>query len=400
MTDRKTLSKRLILLLAATSALGPTATQILLPAVPAIRQDFAVSGDIAQLTLSLSMGSIALGTLAYGPLSDRFGRRPIIMIGLLITFLGSLLCALAASIEVLIIGRVIQAFGAAVGLVLARAIVRDVHGPGEVARVMSTLVMAMVVIPMVSPAVGGELLVNFGWQATGTAIAVFSLAMLLLIGFSLPETLGQSVPFDGVGSMLRTFGTLLASRAFSGYAFTIAFVSMVFFSFISAGPEIVVSVLQRPANEYGYYFMMLPCGFVMGSFISRQFSHSLGPDRLIVIGIAVAIAGICLAFVLQFAGLRHPMALFLPVALTLIGNGVTLPNAQAVAINQFPHVAGSASGLTGFMQMMLSALAAQLVAVVYNGTTYPLLVIMLIAALLSLLSFRYGQRHVATRQAA
>ncbi len=400
MTDRNTLSKRLILLLAATSALGPTATQILLPAVPAIRQDFAVSGDIAQLTLSLSMGSIALGTLAYGPLSDRFGRRPIIMIGLLITFLGSLLCALAASIEVLIIGRVIQAFGAAVGLVLARAIVRDVHGPGEVARVMSTLVMAMVVIPMVSPAVGGELLVNFGWQATGTAIAVFSLAMLLLIGFSLPETLGQSVPFDGVGSMLRTFGTLLASRAFSGYAFTIAFVSMVFFSFISAGPEIVVSVLQRPANEYGYYFMMLPCGFVMGSFISRQFSHSLGPDRLIVIGIAVAIAGICLAFVLQFAGLRHPMALFLPVALTLIGNGVTLPNAQAVAINQFPHVAGSASGLTGFMQMMLSALAAQLVAAVYNGTTYPLLVIMLIAALLSLLSFRYGQRHVATGQTA
>ncbi len=400
MTDRNTLSKRLILLLAATSALGPTATQILLPAVPAIRQDFAVSGDIAQLTLSLSMGSIALGTLAYGPLSDRFGRRPIIMIGLLITFLGSLLCAFAASIEVLIIGRVVQAFGAAVGLVLARAIVRDVYGPGEVARVMSTLVMAMVVIPMVSPAVGGELLVNFGWQATGTAIAVFSLAMLLLIGFSLPETLDQAVPFGGAGSMLRTFGTLLASRAFSGYAFTISFVSMVFFSFISAGPEIVVSVLQRPANEYGYYFMMLPCGFVMGSFISRQFSRSLGPDRLIVIGIAVAIAGICLAFTLQFAGLRHPLALFLPVALTLVGNGVTLPNAQAVAINQFPQVAGSASGLTGFMQMMLSALAAQLVAAVYNGTTYPLLVIMLIAALLSLLSFRYGQRHVATEQAA
>ena len=400
MTDRNTLSKRLILLLAATSALGPTATQILLPAVPVIRQDFAVSGDIAQLTLSLSMGSIALGTLAYGPLSDRFGRRPIIMIGLLITFLGSLLCALAASIEVLIIGRVIQAFGAAVGLVLARAIVRDVYGPGEVARVMSTLVMAMVVIPMVSPAVGGELLVNFGWQATGTAIAVFSLAMLLLIGFSLPETLGEAVPFSGVGSMLRTFGTLLASRAFSGYAFTISFVSMIFFSFISAGPEIVVSVLQRPANEYGYYFMMLPCGFVMGSFISRQFSRSMGPDRLIVIGIAVALAGICLAFALQFAGLRHPLALFLPVAFTLVGNGVSLPNAQAVAINQFPHVAGSASGLTGFMQMMLSALAAQLVAAVYNGTTYPLLIIMLIAALLSLLSFRYGQRHVAVGQPA
>ena len=390
MTDRTHLSKRLIVLLAMISALGPSATQILLPAVPVIRQDFDVSDDIAQLTLSLSMAAIAIGTLTYGPLSDKFGRRPIILLGLFICAAGSLLCAFAGTIELLVIGRFVQAFGAAVGLVLARAIIRDIYGPAESARVIATLVMVMVVIPMFSPAVGGELLVRFGWQTIGTAFALFSLVMLFMAGFSLPETLKEPVPFAGVGSMLRTFGELLSSRVFSGYAFCVAFVSVVFFSFIAAGPEILVSVYGRPANEYGYYFIMMPCGFMAGSYIARHYGLRLHIDRLMIIGMAIAVVGICLAFALLLAGWRHPLALFAPVSLTVLGNGITLPNAQAAAINEFPKLAGSASGLTGFLQMALSALAAQLVAAVYNGTAYPLMFIMLAASLLSLISFRIG----------
>jgi len=384
------LSKRLILLLAATAALGPAATQILLPAVPAIRQDFAVSGDIAQLTLSLSMAAIAVGTLTWGPLSDKYGRKPIILLGLSITLLGSLLCYFADTISALIAGRFVQAFGAAVGLVLARAIVRDVYGAAQSARIIATVVMVMVVIPMISPALGGELLIRFGWEATGAAIAAFSLAMLLLIGSSLPETLKEPVPFEGVGEMLRTFGNLLSSRVFSGYAFCVTFVSVVFFSFIAAGPEIVVSVMERPANEYGYYFILLPSGFMAGSYIARHYGLRLHIDRLMLIGMLIAIAGLCLAFALQLAGLRHPLALFGPVALTVLGNGITLPGAQAAAINEFPKLAGSASGLTGFLQMAFSAVAAQLVAAVYNDTAYPLLIVMLVASLLSLASFRIG----------
>ncbi len=390
MTDRKHLSKRLIVLLAAISALGPSATQILLPAVPVIRQDFAVSDDIAQLTLSLSMAAIAFGTLTYGPLADKFGRRPIILLGLFICAAGSSLCALAGTIELLVIGRFVQAFGAAVGLVLARAIIRDVYGPAESARVIATLVTVMVVIPMISPAAGGELLIRYGWESIGTAFAVFSLAMLFMAGFSLPETLKEPVPFAGVGSMLRTFGELLSSRVFSGYAFCVAFVSVVFFSFVAAGPEILVSVYGRPANEYGYYFIMMPGGFMVGSYIARHYGMRLHIDRLMLIGMVIAVAGICLAFALLLAGWRHPLALFTPMSLTVLGNGITLPSAQAAAINEFPRLAGSASGLTGFLQMALSALAAQLVAVVYNGTAYPLMFIMLAASLLSLGSFRIG----------
>ena len=160
MPQNLSLSKTLIVLLAATSALGPGAMQILLPALPIIKETLQVSNDVAQLTLSLSMLAIALGTLIYGPLSDKYGRKPIMILGLSITVLGSIFCYLAHSIEMLILGRIVQAFGGAVGLVLARAIVRDVYGAQEAARVIATLVMVMVVLPMLSPALGGELMLD------------------------------------------------------------------------------------------------------------------------------------------------------------------------------------------------------------------------------------------------
>ena len=384
------LSKTLIVLLAATSALGPAAMQILLPAIPVIRETFVVSTEVAQLTLSLSMLAIALGTLFYGPMSDKYGRKPVMLAGLLITLLGSVLCYMAHSIEMLILSRFVQAFGGAVGLVLARAIVRDVYGAEEAARVIATLVMVMVVMPMLSPALGGELMLLFGWESVFVVIAMMTLIMFLLLSRKLPETLSEPVPFEGVVSMLANYARLFRSRVFCGYAFCVTFVSVVFFSFIAAAPEIMVSVLNRPPNEYGYYFIMVPAGFMAGNNVARYFSRSYSMNRLISFGASVSVAGILLTILLQWSGLHHPLALFAPVALAIFGNGITLPNAQAAAINEFPKYAGSASGLTGFLQMAFSAVAAQLVAIIYNGTVYPLLVLMLVASLASMFSFRYG----------
>lgn len=364
--------------------------QILLPAVPVIQSTFEVSHGVAQLTLSLSMAAIAIGTLVYGPLSDKYGRRPIMLLGLLITLLGSLLCWLANSIETLIIGRFIQAFGGAVGLVLARAIVRDVYGAEEAARVIATLVMVMVVIPMLSPALGGELMARFGWHSVFPVIAGASAVIMMLMSGSLRETLAEPVPFNGIPAMLGTFVQLLRSSAFRGYAFCVTFVSVVFFSFISGAPEIMVSVLDRPPTEYGYYFVMIPLGFMIGNYVARHYGRSLGMDRMIGLGASIAICGISLAVFLQLIGIRSPVALFAPVSLAVFGNGITLPNAQAAAINEFPKFAGSASGLTGFLQMSFSAIAAQLVAILFNGTAYPLLLLMFVASLISLLSFRFG----------
>ena len=384
------LSKRMIILLAAVSALGPVGMQILLPALPVIKQKFYVTNDVAQLTLSLSMLAIAIGTLVYGPLSDKFGRKRVMLVGIIITIFGSIVCFVADSIMLLISGRFIQAFGGAVGLVLARAIVRDVYGPEEAARVIATLVMVMVVLPMMSPALGGELMQRFGFESVFIVIAFASAIAFVFLFLWLPETLAKPVPFEGVKSMLMTFSKLFASRVFCGYAFCVTFVSVVFFSFISAAPEIMVSVLKRPPTEYGYYFIMIPAGFMTGNYVARHYGRTISIDNMIAIGASIGVFGIILALLLQTLGMSSPVALFLPIALAVFGNGITLPNAQAAAINEFPEYAGTASGLTGFLQMAVSSVAAQAVALIFNGTVYPLLGLMLVASIISLLIFRWG----------
>ena len=384
------LSKRMIILLAAVSALGPVGMQILLPALPVIKQKFYVTNDVAQLTLSLSMLAIAIGTLVYGPLSDKFGRKRVMLVGIIITIFGSIVCFVADSIMLLISGRFIQAFGGAVGLVLARAIVRDVYGPEEAARVIATLVMVMVVLPMMSPALGGELMQRFGFESVFIVIAFASAFAFVFLFLWLPETLAKPVPFEGVKSMLMTFSKLFASRVFCGYAFCVTFVSVVFFSFISAAPEIMVSVLKRPPTEYGYYFIMIPAGFMTGNYVARHYGRTISIDNMIAIGASIGVFGIVLALLLQTLGMSSPVALFLPIALAVFGNGITLPNAQAAAINEFPEYAGTASGLTGFLQMAVSSVAAQAVALIFNGTVYPLLGLMLVASIISLLIFRWG----------
>ena len=384
------LSKRMIILLAAVSALGPVGMQILLPALPVIKQKFYVTNDVAQLTLSLSMLAIAIGTLVYGPLSDKFGRKRVMLVGIVITIFGSIVCFVADSIMLLISGRFIQAFGGAVGLVLARAIVRDVYGPEEAARVIATLVMVMVVLPMMSPALGGELMQRFGFESVFIVIAFASAIAFVFLFLWQPETIANPVPLEGVKTMLIKFSKLFASRIFCGYAFCVTFVSVVFFSFISAAPEIMVSVLKRPPTEYGYYFIMIPAGFMTGNYVARHYGRTISIDNMIAIGASIGVIGIVLALLLQTLGMSSPVALFLPIALAVFGNGITLPNAQAAAINEFPEYAGTASGLTGFLQMAVSSVAAQAVALIFNGTVYPLLGLMLVASIISLLIFRWG----------
>jgi|SRR5690554_3946290 len=386
------LSRGMIVLLAAASALGPVTMQIMLPAIPVVREHFTVSTAIAQLTLSLSIMAIAVATLIYGPLSDRYGRRPVMLVGIFITVIGSWLCVVATTIEWLIIGRIIQAGGGAVGLVLARAIVTDIYPADQSAGIIATLVMVMVVMPMLSPLVGGELLVRYDWHAIFYLTIVISTVLLALMYRFLPETLKTQSSADGTPGMLRGFAILLRSRKFVGYAFNAAFVSVMFFSFISAAPEIMISVLERPANEYGYYFVMIPFGFMSGSYVARRLSQKYGAQRMIMGGSLLGITGVMIALGLQLAGFQQPLSLFLPIALSTFGNGLSMPNAQAAALNESPGLAGSASGLTGFLQMGLSALAAQLVALIFNGTVYPMLLLMLGAALISFWSFRLTQR--------
>lgn len=365
----------LIAILAAVTATGPLAMQIFLPALPAIQRAFQVSTGTAQLTLSTSMVAIAVATLVYGPLSDRFGRRPVILAGLGIFLVGSVICAVAGNVGTLIFGRVIQGAGGAAGMVIARAIARDLYGVGRAASVIARLTMIMVIAPMVAPAIGGVINDTLHWRAIFAAVAVAGavilVATLVLLGESNTERRQTESPLD----LLRGFALLLRSPRFSVMALFPAASSVVFFAFISGAPYVMVSILERPATEYGLYFILVAGGFMFGNFLTVRASERGGLVRMMTNGTLLLCVGVAVMAGFVALGWLNPLTLFLPMAFAQIGQGMAMPNAQAAVINLAPHRAGTASAVTSFLQMMAAGAAIQVVGTLQNGTAWPLVLI-------------------------
>jgi MFS transporter, DHA1 family, multidrug resistance protein len=377
-------NKRLLFLLVALTALGPMSMQIFLPALPAIRTSYGVSPAMAQMTLSVSMLAIALATLVYGPLSDRFGRRPMVILGLVSFLAGSALCAAAPHIWTLILGRMLQGAGGASGMVLARAIVRDLYSRERSASVIAYLTTAMVIAPMVSPTIGGALTDWASWRASFVFAGTVGLVVAALVLALMPETHTERDPIEGLKSFFGGFGQLLAQPIYVGYALHAAFVLASFFAFMSGGPYVMVDVLHRPATEYGLYFVLAAGGFMGGGLTAGRLSARIGIDRMIVLGSLGALVSIGVAFAVMASGVWHPLAMFLPTTFAAYAAGISIPNAQAGAVSVNPKAAGAASGLAGFIQMLIGAGVAQAVGTIQNGTPYPMLGTMLICAALAL----------------
>jgi MFS transporter, DHA1 family, multidrug resistance protein len=380
-----------ILLIALTAA-APLSLQIFLPALPAIQAGFGVGAGAAQLVLSLSILANAFATLAYGPLSDRHGRRPTILVGLVLFVLGSLLSTVAPSITLLIVARIVQAVGAAAGMVLARAIVRDLYDRERSAEMIAYLTMAMVVAPMLAPLLGAILTEISGWRAIFAFVSLFALLLLWQSAVRLVETRGAgAIPLGG-GSLLAGAGWLLRQGAFLAYMLQSTFSIAVFFSFIAGAPYFMIDVLDRPVTEYGLYFMLVSAGFMAGNFTAARISARTGLDRMIMAGTVLALAATAVSAALLAAGLWHPLSLFGPMTAAAYANGLTVPNAQAGAVSVDPALAGTASGLSGFSQMFVAALVSQAVGVLHNGTPYPMIAFMVVCAALALLGFVLPRR--------
>ena len=375
-----------ILLLAAVTAAGPVAMQIFLPALPMIQSSLHTSPGVAQLTLSLSMVAVAFSTLAYGPLSDRFGRRPVMLAGLLILAAGSVICVLAQTIETLIAGRLVQSAGGAAGMVLSRAIARDRFGPLGATRVISQLTLVMVAAPMVAPALGGVLADAAGWRATFVAVLGMSGLLWLLTLRGLPESHLVRAPSEvakasAIANLLEPFRampSLLRSRAFSAIVLQTAFTSSIFFAFISGAPYVMAHTLHRPPTEYGFYFVIVSSGFMVGNLLVLRFGLRLPPRRLLQIGALITLCGPALLTGVVLLDALTPLWLFMPMFLGSIGSGGVMPSAQAAAINLFPERAGTASGVTGFLQMVFAATASQLVGLFIGESIWPMLICMLV----------------------
>lgn len=346
------------LILVMVSAIGPLALNIFMPSMPGLQATFGVSYGTVQLTLTIYLIGLSVCQLFYGPLSDRYGRRPLLLAGLALFVLASIASALATSIEMLIAARLVQAIGGASGIVLSRAIVRDLYQGEKAASVLGYITMAWVLAPMIAPVIGGYLDQIAGFRASFAVLAVVGALILAGAWFTLHET-NFNRRTDGRLWQSAHYGQIFAARQFRGYATCLAFASAVFFTFLAFAPFLTVTIMGRSAIEYGLWFILVSIGYMIGNFLSGRFSERVGNDRMVLFGNALTFFGAALCLVLALFGLLTPVALFSPMLLCALGNGLTIPNGTIRAISIEPKLVGTAAGLVGFLQMGMSAVVSQ-----------------------------------------
>jgi len=376
-----------IAMLIAIAAVSPLGINIYLPSMPGITRSLGVDFATIQLTLSLYLAAVALGQLIIGPLSDRFGRRPVLLTGLLVFVIGSLICLAASSIGILIFGRVVQAVGGCAGITLTRAIVRDLYGRDQAASMIGYVTMGMAVAPMVAPTIGGVLETLYGWRAAFAFLMAFGGLVLLVASWQLHETNHNRGRGGAARQLLRGYASLVRSRAFWGYTLTNGFSSAVFFAFIAGAAYVMVELMGRSPVEFGLYFAAVSSGYILGNFLSGRFAVRVGPDRMILAGTIMTLAGVAAMAAAFGAGLMHPIALFGPMFFVGAGNGLVLPSGIAGAVSVRPEVAGAAAGLAGSVQIGFGALVAPLVGAMLDTTVWPLVTIMTVCSLLALAAF-------------
>ena len=383
-----------IALLIAVSAVSPLGINMYLPSMPSMARAFGVDFATIQLTFSLYLAAMAFGQLIIGPLSDRFGRRPVLLAGLTVFVLGSLVCLTAPSVGLLIFGRVVQAIGGCAGITLSRAIVRDLYGRNQVASMIGYVTMGMAVAPMIAPTIGGILETLYGWRASFVFLIVFGALALLFASWQLHETNHNRGSTGSARQLLHSYLSLFQTRLFWGYSLTASFVSAVFFAFVAGAPYVMIELMGRSPAEYGFYFAIVPSGYILGNFASGRFAGEVGPNRMILTGTSVTLASVA-AMAMAFAmGSLHPAALFVPMFFIGVGNGLVLPSGIAGAVSVRPEVAGAAAGLSGSLQIGFGALVAPAVGATLNSTVWPLIAIMAVCSLLAIASFGLvaGQR--------
>lgn len=374
---------RLLALLMAMTAIGPVALNILVPAVPNLIATMKTDAGTVQLTVSLYLLGLAVSQLALGPLSDRFGRRPVVLAGLTLTVVASVAGLAASTIGQIILARVIQALGASTGLVIGRAIIRDLYERDRAASMLGSVATVMVVAPMIAPLIGGLLDTAFGWEATFAFVGLFSAAVLAWAFFALPETRPDHITGGGLRFIAHETRLLLASRAFNGYVLVGAIATATFFAFIGGGPHLVIGIMGRTSAEYGAWFMLTAFGYMLGNLFAARMSPRYGVDAMIRGGVAMQIFGALLSIALAAAyPYGGPETVFPAQFFISFGNGIFLPNAIAGAVSVRPQAAGTASGITGFMQMGLGAVAAQAMSYVIemSQTAQPMAWAMLLLA--------------------
>jgi len=351
-------SKVMLALLVVITGIAPITLYMLVPVLPVLAKTFDGPISLAQMTVSLYMVGIACSQLIMGPLSDKFGRRPVLLGGISLMVLASAACMFAESLPQLIAARFFQALGGASGMVVSRAIIRDIYARDQISAKISLVIAVMMVAQMLSPLTGGLLDIAFGWRAIFSLITAVSLATVIAIAFLLPET--RRTNAEGKG-FRGDVGSLFTSRAFIGYMLCQVLASQIIFVFAAGGPYIVVNQMGRTSAEYGAWFATTGFAFLIGNVLCVRFAPRHSLERLIWFGLALQLGGSLLNLVWSVIGLNQmPLWLFGTQMIVMVANAVVMSNSAAGAISVRPDAAGTAAGAMGFLQQGIGALVSQL----------------------------------------
>ena len=372
-------------LLAALTAVGPLSTDMYLPSLPAIAREFHATTAQAELTISSYLIGFAFGQLIYGPISDRYGRKPILLVALGLYAAASLAASFAPSVDALIAARAVQAVGGCGAIVLARAIVRDLYSGARAGRELSLMGLVMALAPVVAPLIGGLLQTLFGWQANFLALVLCGLAIAGVVWRLLPETLepGLRRPLSAL-AIARSFGTFLTDRGYLAHTGIVVFTYAGLFAWISGASFVLQDIYRLSSLAFGVAFAVGSAGVMVGSAFSTRLSGRLSFNALIGIGVTTQITGGLLMVAALMVGVSSALGLVLPMAVYLAGLGIVLPQAIAAAMHPYRDRAGTASSLLGFLQQSAAAVCGIVVGRLLGQSAWPMVLGIAVTALIAL----------------
>ena len=356
---------------------------LFLPSLPSMAAWFATDYATVQLAVGLYLGMNAVLQLVVGPLSDRYGRRPVILWGIALFVLATLGCLWAPDVETFLAFRMAQA-AVVVGMVLSRAIVRDLYPQDKAASMLGYVTMGMSVVPMLGPALGGVLEAQYGWQSNFWLLVLCGLGMLALawrdVGETAPTVTGAA-PSGGFRDQVRQYPELLTSPRFWGYCLASAAASGAFFAYLGGAPYVGSAIYGLSPAELGVYFGAPALGYFAGNFLSGRFSARIGVDRMVLWGALLQVAGLLTLLALTAAGLATQAWVFFAfIVFVGLGNGMVIPNATAGMLSVRPHLAGTASGLGGAMMLGGGAALSTRAGPILEGSATPLPLVGLMVA--------------------
>jgi DHA1 family bicyclomycin/chloramphenicol resistance-like MFS transporter len=361
------------LVLGALTAFGPMSIDMYLPSFPALARDLGTDVSSVELTLSAFLVGLAVGQAFYGPLSDRVGRKPPLYAGIALYVIASAGCALTRSIDGLIVLRVVQSLGACAGMVLARAVVRDLYEERESARVFSLLMLIMGAAPILAPLAGAQVLVRFGWSAIFWLLAAFGLACLAAVARWLPETHPRERRSRaGIGAALRVYGRLLVDRRFLGFALAGGLALGGLFAYLTGSPFVFMGIHGVAPEHYGWLFGMNALGLIGASQVNLRLLARFPSRRILGHALAVNAAAGLVVLVVGATGAGGLPGLLVPLFVSIASLGFIQPNAIAGALAPHPTVAGSAAALLGTLQFLIGAVVGALVGALHAGTALPM----------------------------